>query len=279
LKSRETKSTRNGDQVQSLCRAIALLNCLAESEDNSATLTDLSQQVGLSPSTAHRLLTTLEHERYVHFNLERRQWSVGVQAFVAGCAFIKTRNVVETARPHMRRLMESSGETVNLALRDENEAVFLAQVECRQMMRAFARPGVRASLHCTGVGKAMLSALPDGEVTRILQKIGMPRITAKTISAPSKLREEFVRIRNSGYALDDEETAIGLRCLAAPIFDEGGYPIGALSISGPMARIVDDRLPSLGALVRDTAIAITRDHGGAIMGSKPQSRREGQAAP
>jgi IclR family transcriptional regulator, acetate operon repressor len=105
-----------GDQVQSLVRALSLLNRLSEAEEGGATLTDLAQQVGLPSSTVHRLLTTLEQERYVRFDQEGRLWSVGVQAFISGNAFTKTRSIVGIARPHMRRLMEESGEMVNLAV-------------------------------------------------------------------------------------------------------------------------------------------------------------------
>ena len=112
------------DQVKSLVRALTLLNRLA-STDEGASLSEVAQQVGLSPSTAHRLLTTLEQERYVHFDPERRLWSVGMQAFMAGNAFLRTRSLTGAARPHMRALMEESAETVNLAVEDQYEAVYL----------------------------------------------------------------------------------------------------------------------------------------------------------
>ena len=222
-----------GDQVQSLVRALALLNRIAEASDEGATLTDLAQQVGLPASTAHRLLTTLEQERYVRFNNEGRPWSVGVQAFIIGCAFTKSRSLGALARPHMRHLMENAGETVNLAVEDEGEAVYLAQVECRQMMRVFARPGTRVPLHCSAVGKAILSTVSDKSLSRILHQRGMPRLTVKTITTPSALRAELERVRASGYAVDDEEHAIGLRCIAAPIFDETGAAIGGDLGLGP----------------------------------------------
>ena len=135
-------ATARSDHVQSLVRALGIINQLA-AVDEGMSLTNIAESVRLPPSTVHRLLTTLEQERYVHFDHERRLWSVGVQAFVAGAAFLKTRNLVGVARPYMRALMNESAETVNLAVEDEYEAVYLAQVECRQMMRALARPGAR----------------------------------------------------------------------------------------------------------------------------------------
>jgi IclR family acetate operon transcriptional repressor len=257
-----TKGARSGsDQVQSLVRALTLLNRIAEAPDDGATLSDLAQQVGLPASTAHRLLLTLEQERYVRFQHDRRLWTIGVQAFVAGCGFIKTRSLAGFARPHLRRLMEESGETVNLAGQDEGEAVYLAQVECRQMMRVFARPGARVPMHCSGVGKAILSATSDKAIARILHRRGMPRLTRKTITTPSALKTELARIREQGYAVDDEEHAIGLRCIAAPIFDETGDVLGAVSASGPMARIGEERIAPLGRMVVDAAQAISAEMG------------------
>lgn len=262
-RQRATRSVRTGgDQVQSLVRALSLLNRLSETEEGGATLTDLAQQVGLPPSTVHRLLTTLEQERYVRFDQAGRLWSVGVQAFISGNAFTKTRSIVGIARPHMRRLMEESGETVNLAVEDEGEAVYLAQIECRQMMRAFARPGSRVPLHCSAVGKALLSGVSDQYLAKTLQRHGMPRLTIKTIRSPALLRANLALVRESGYAIDDEEQAVGLRCISSPIFDENADVIAAISVSGPLARIDDSRLVELQKLVRLTSDTISSDLGG-----------------
>ncbi len=255
------KAKGSGDQVQSLVRALALLNRIADSADDGASLTEVAQQVGLPASTAHRLLLTLEQERYVRFSPNRRLWTIGVQAFVTGCAFIKTRSLVGLARPRLRLLMEKSGETVNLAVEDKGEAVYLAQVECRQMMRAFARPGTRVPMHCSAVGKAILSRVSDKSVAKILHQHGMARLTVKTVVTPSALRQELAKVRDLGYAVDDEEHAVGLRCIAAPIFDESGDVIAAVSVSGPMARIGEERVPLLGQMVKEAARAISMEMG------------------
>ena len=255
------KAAEKTDQVQSLVRALSLVNRLAEA-DEGVSLTEAAQQVGLSPSTAHRLLTTLEQERYVHFDAERRLWSVGVQAFVTGNAFLKTRSLVGAARPIMRALMQESGETVNLAVQDQGEAIYLSQVECHQMMRAFARPGGRVPLHCSSVGKALLSAMTDAELGRVLHSRGLARVTVKTINTAAALRANLAEARARGYAVDDEEHAVGLRCVAALIFNENAECLAALSVSGPMARIPDERIPLIGDLVRRQANAITAQLGG-----------------
>src|SRR5260221_6882716 len=259
--NRDAAKSGKAGLFQSLGRGLSLLASLAESPDG-VSLSDLCQQVGLSVSTAHRLLTTLEQQGYVRCHPGTRLWSIGVQAFIVGSAFVKARDLVEIARPRMRSLMEESGETVNFAVLDGGEAVFLAQVECRQMMRALAPPGVRVPLHCSGLGKALLAALPETEVGRILRSHGLPRLTPRTLTTVARLRADLARIREHRYALDDEEHSIGLRCVAAALLDEHGEPVGAVSLSGPAVRLPDERIAILGALVRKTAEAITAAFGG-----------------
>ncbi|MGB0671077.1 MAG: IclR family transcriptional regulator domain-containing protein [Rhodospirillales bacterium] len=259
----ERSSSDRGGQVQSLARALRLMNALTE-EEHGLNLTDLAQKVGLAPSTTHRLLTTLQEMRYVRYDTERSAWTIGVQAFIVGNAFARSRDLIAMARPHMRALMEESGETVNLAVEDQGEAVYMGQVECRQVMRAIAKPGGRVPLHCSGVGKALLAAMPADQVARILQRHGLMRLTDKSIDTPARLRDDLDQTRKAGYAFDDQEHAVGLRCVAAALYDEVGRPMAALSLSGPKARIPDERVPLLGALVIRTAAELTKTLGGRV---------------
>lgn len=248
-------------QVQSLVRALSILNALAESDDGM-TLTEIAGQVKLPPSTAHRLLTTMQYERYVAFDGERTLWFVGVQAFSVGNSFTKNRNLSQIARPYMRALMEDSGETVNLAVADGGEVIFLSQVECRKMMRALVTPGRRALMHCSGVGKALLAFLPDEELSAVIEKHGLPKITERTLVTTRVLKKDLERSRQLGYALDDEEHAVGLRCVAGVVRDETGNPIAALSLSGPAARIPNDRIEQFGLKVRRVCADLSREYGG-----------------
>lgn len=248
-------------QVQSLVRALSILNALAESEDGM-TLTEIAQQVKLPPSTAHRLLTTMQHERYVSFDGERTLWFVGVQAFSVGNSFTKNRNLSQIARPYMRALMEESGETVNLAVADGGEVIFLSQVECRKMMRALVTPGRRALMHCSGVGKALLAFLPEEELHSVVALHGLPKITERTLVTQADLEQDLEHSRQRGYALDDEEHAVGLRCVAGVVRDETGLPIAALSLSGPAARIPNDHIEQLGLKIRRVCADLSREYGG-----------------
>lgn len=256
-----TPAARNDGHVQSLNRAIAILNRVAEAGDGLA-LTDIARDVKLSTSTAHRLLTTLQAQRYVRFDAAHKLWYVGVQAFIAGNGFLKSRDIVEIARPHMRRLREETGETVNLAVIEKGEAVYLAQLESREMMRTFARPGNRVALHCSGVGKAYLATLNDVDLAKYLPRNSLEALTGRTITTLDALRTEIRRIRKAGFALDDEEQASGVRCIASVIYNESGEPACALSVSGPATRLTADHVQTWGTKVKSAAGAITSEIGG-----------------
>jgi IclR family acetate operon transcriptional repressor len=145
---------------------------------------------------------------------------------------------------------------------DAGEAVFISQVESREVMRMIVRLGSRSPIHASGVGKALLANLPEQRVARILQQRGLQRYTERSIDNPTQLHAELQRIRQLGYALDDEEHAVGLRCVASAIFDENGQALAAISLSGPKARITDNRLDELGIAVRQSADEITQALGG-----------------
>jgi IclR family acetate operon transcriptional repressor len=228
------------------------------------TLAEITEKVGLPPSTTHRHLTTMQQERFVRFEAETGTWLIGVQAFLTGSAFIDSRDIVSLARPFMRRLMEESGETVNLAIADEERGhvIYLAQVECRHMMRAISRPGEQIPMYCSAVGKALLAMLPKSSVTSILQKTGLKGVTELTITSPRKLRAELKKIRDDGYAIDDQEHAVGLRCIASVICNEHAEPLAAISILGPLARISDSKIAEFGLIIKEAAAAITTAIGG-----------------
>lgn len=251
----------NDGKNQSLSRALSLLERLAETPDGM-NLTDLSHRLGIPAATAHRLLSTFEEHDFVEQDPELGVWYIGLKAFTVGNAFVQRRDFVAGARPHMQALMERCGETVNLGVIDDGEVVFIGQVESREVMRMIVRLGSRSPVHASGVGKALLAHFGDDRVAAILERRGLGRFTERTIDNPAQLREALETVRARGYALDDEEHAVGLRCVAAPIFDENGQALAAISLSGPKARMVDDRLGELGVAIRQTADEITRSLGG-----------------
>lgn len=258
---KKNPSERSG-QVQSLVRALRLLSVVAKADDG-LTLTETAQRASLPVSSAHRLLSTLQQERFVRFDHERTRWFVGVEAFVAGSGFLRSRDLVAVARPYMRHLMEESGETVSLAVEEGGQAIYLAQVECRQLMRALASPGQRAPLHSSAVGKAMIAFAGEPRKQSLMDNVHLERFTDRTIVRPAAFADAIEEARKRSFAVDDEEYAVGLRCVAAPIFNEAYEAIAAISLSGPKARITDPKLEALAALAQSAATKITRDYGGA----------------
>jgi len=258
--TKDSASTRTG-QVQSLTRALSILNVIAGSS-TGLKLTEISKALKLAPSTTHRMLTTLQEERYVQYDRDSTRWQIGIQAFVTGNCFLSSRDLTSVARPYMRRLMEESGETVNLAISEGDEVIYMAQVESREMMRVYSKPGNRVPLHCSGVGKAILMLMDDGEIERLSLENGLARLTEKTIQSIPELIKELRTSRKLGFAKDDEEHAVGLRCVASVVFDEYAEPFAALSISGPTARISSERLGELGEKVKAISTEITAALGG-----------------
>ena len=159
-----TRIDRDNDStVQSLTRAMQLLELLAE-DDEGFRLVDIAAHSGLSSSTAHRLLTTLEQRRFVQFDRETNLWYVGVRCFSVGAAFGRRRRIAHLALPVMRRLRDSTGESINLGIADLGDIVFVTQVESRELMRAIGKPGFRAPLHGTAMGQAILAAMSEEDV-------------------------------------------------------------------------------------------------------------------
>jgi IclR family acetate operon transcriptional repressor len=249
--------------VQSLNRALRLLELLAE-DDDGYRLVDLAQRAGLSTSTTHRLLTTLEQKRFVQFDREANLWHVGVQCFAVGSAFGRRRSITTLALPVMRRLRDLTGETVNLGLADGGDLVFLTQVESRELMRAMGKPGGRTPLACTALGQSILAAMSDDDITEYLRQHGLPRLTPNSIARPTRLHEVLEEARRAGYAVDHEENAVGLRCVAAVIHNEHRHAIAAVSAAGPTVRVTLRRVPELGAQVIAAAREITLAIGGRV---------------
>jgi len=247
--------------VQALERGLNLLAIIAEADGLS--LTSIAQRAGIAPSTAHRILTTLKANGFVQDD-SHGNYLIGVQAFRVGSAFLRNRKLADVGRSTLRRLMEGSGETANIAIEIESSVVFISQMESHRSIRAFHRPGARGPMHASSLGKAMLAALTDEAVAQKLHRVGMPRLTERTIVDPDALLADLAIIRKRGWAIDDEEQAEGMRCVGSAVYNEHGEVIGALSVSGPTVRVTEERLGELGPMVKRAAAEITERIGGKI---------------
>lgn len=246
--------------VQVLDRSLTLLELVANAD--GAVLTDLAERSGMAPSTVHRLLTSLSGHGMVAHDAETGAWTIGVKAFEIGTAYLRFRKIGTVSRPFLKQLMEDCGETANIAIEDEGDVVFISQVESHAPMRAFFRPGRRGPIHASGIGKAILSTWQDDRVETLLSGRTLQRFTGKTCDTLPALLADIAAIRARGWSIDDEEHTLGMRCVAAPIFDEYGEAIAGISISGPAVRLPDERIATLGPAIRAAADDLTRAMGG-----------------
>jgi IclR family transcriptional regulator, acetate operon repressor len=272
-KTIELKSAANSDPdpkdggVQSVDRALLIIETLAE-DDEGYRLTDLAVRTGLSPSTVHRLLTTLEKRRFVQFDRGESTWHIGAQSFAVGSTFVRRRNFVTQALPYLRKLRDQTRETANLAVIDDGAMVVLTRVESREIMRSVTKVGGRVPMVASGLGKALLATYSEQDVFAIIQRDGMPRLTSKSIVRAGELCKSLHDIRRQGYSVDDEEALIGLRCVSAVVYDDCSEPLAAISVSGEASRVPNDRLPVLGKLLQEVAAELTMALGGTTPNAK-----------
>lgn len=257
---RTLSADAQGATVQALDRGLMLMGALAR--EGAVTLTELSLRIGMPPSSAHRLLVTMQKHGIVEFDEATQTWAIGVEAFRIGSAFAHRTNLIDVAREVMRQLMEETGETANLAIADDGFVVFVSQIESHNPIRAFFGPGARSHMHASGIGKALLAELARRDVEQILQKNGLPDFTPKTLTSPNALFANLELTRARGWSFDDEEHYSGMRCVAAPIHNAYGEPIAGISVSGPTVRFPDHAVAEIGPKVRRAAAEITKLIGG-----------------
>ena len=273
----EPKSNADGDPdprdggVQSVDRALSLIETLAE-DDEGYRLSDLAIRTGLSTSTVHRLLATLEKRRFVQFDRYESKWHVGARSFSVGATFARRRNFTAQAMPYLRKLRDQTRETANLAVVDDESIIVLTRIESREIMRSLTKVGGRVAMVASGAGKAVLATYSDDDVNAIIRRQGMPRLTEKSIVRPSELFRELQVIRRQGYAVDDEEARMGLRCVAAVVYSNCSEPLAAISVSGMTSRMTDDRLPTIGRTVHEVAAELTLALGGVMPPADNETR-------
>lgn len=244
------------ETIQALDRALDVLDVLAGSD--GLTLSELAAKLGQSVATMHRVLATLERRAFVEISADKQEWHVGAEAYRLGSAFLRRHNVVERSRPMMWTLMQETGETSNLGVEKEGSVLFVSQVETHETIRAFFPPGSLSPLHASGIGKALLATYEPDRTERLFRGKTFARFTDKTIGSLEQLREDIEATRHRGYAIDDEERTIGMRCVAAPILNFHGEAIAGISVSGPTHRLSNEKLKDIGERVRKGAATVSR---------------------
>lgn len=251
-------------QVRALERALDILDAFSLTTPE-LTVTRLAERVGLPKSTVIRLVAILVDRRYLERVPDSESLRIGVRAFEIGSVYIQTTSLEAEARPIMARLADETGQTANLGILDRGELVHIAIAAPDRPLRYWATIGKREDAHYTGLGKVLLAALSDEELARHLERHELTRRTEKTITEPGELRAALAGVRRQGYAIDDEESNQGLRCVAAPVIDRSGATIAAVSISGSKAELTDAAMPHyIAAVVRAGRDISVRLGGGAL---------------
>ena len=246
--------------IKSLDRAMEILEHL--SAGSGQTLSALAVDLGQSPATVYRVLVTLGNRGLVELDHADQLWHIGPRAFVIGARFLRRSSLVERARPIMRRLMEATGETANLGVVQDASVLFVSQVETHESIRAFFPPGTLSPLHASGIGKALLAEMPADRLDRFLGAGRLERFTRNTLSDPANLVADLEIIRERGHAIDDEEKNLGMRCIAAPVFDLHGEAVAGISVSGPTVRMSLENTDRLAMSVMEASAALTSAIGG-----------------
>jgi IclR family acetate operon transcriptional repressor len=254
--NREDKLERGG--VQSVQRALDLLEVVARSGGQLA-IGEIATASQLPLPTIHRLLRTLVDRGYMR-QLPDRRYALGFRLVPLGLA--TSAMVGPHVQPVLEGLVDELGETANLAILSGDHAEYVAQVPSRHAMRMFTEVGRRVQLHSTGVGKALLAQLDDARVDAIVGRRGLPTYTPHTLATARDLQQALAEVREQGYAIDEQEQEIGVRCVAVPVA-AGPSSWMAVSISGPVTRMTDDviarAVPSLQATAKALARELTTD--------------------
>jgi len=230
-------------QLHSLDRAVSVLEVLGQS-DAPLSLAEICQRMNLHKSTAHRSLMVLERSALIERTQENR-YRLGLKLYELGNRAVEQIDLRARVQPFFRRLASQVGETVHLSVLQRTSIVYLDKVEPNRRVCLSSKTGTSNPVYCTSMGKAMLAFQPEEIIDEIVARIRFVRYTPKTLTSREALLKALERVRRRGYAIDDEEIELGVRCIGAPIFNENHLAIAAVSVSGPSSRITVQSVPGI----------------------------------
>ncbi|MCX5803734.1 MAG: IclR family transcriptional regulator [Proteobacteria bacterium] len=242
-------------QIKVLDKVLQILG-LFDEKGKELKASELHEKLGLNKSTTFRILNTLAEADYLERDPRSRKYRLGFKLYFLGSLIEGPNEIRKIARPFLEDLLHKCEETVHLTVLHHGEALYLDKIDGKRSVRVVSRVGMRLPAHCSGVGKVLLAALPIESLDRIIKEKGLSRLTDNTITNEKSLKAQLARVRKQGYAIDNEEIEIGLKCIAAPITDSKGNIIAAISVAGPKDRLKEEA--TIIPLVMDTAAGISR---------------------
>lgn len=245
--------------VNSLVRAIRILEAFNQNEKMG--ITGISKKLNLPKSTTHMIVNTLVHEGILEKDINTNNYQLGLKLFELGNRARSNLEIRKVATPYLKDLNEFFDETVHLTILDNYEVLYVECFESTKRLRTYSVIGVRAPLHCTAVGKAIMAFLPDEEIVKVIEEKGLQRFTQNTITEKELLMKELQKIRKLGYAVDNMEHEEGVRCVGAPLWNHTGNVFASISVSGPSQRLGYEKIPDIAKKVMSVANEISRKMG------------------
>ena len=236
---RKSSIQKPSNLVQSVERVANILELVGQNSQGMG-IRDLSLILKLAKGTVHRLLSTLVYMGYVRQDSATKNYFLGLKLLELGNMVTNQLDLIKIAEPVLRGLAEDSGETVHMAILEQNEIVYINKIESEMNaggLKMSSRVGSRTPANSCAVGKVLLSYLSMDELDRLLQATGLSPRTPYTITDPTRLKEHLIAVRKQEYAIDDEENELGIRCVASPVFGDRGNAVSAISASGPAFRV------------------------------------------
>jgi DNA-binding IclR family transcriptional regulator len=253
-------SVGNRQRVQSLARGLKVMEFIAE-QNHPVRLAELSSLLGIEKSSVHRIAKTLEDFGYLRQDRETSGYVLHDQVFALAARLQEKRPIPECARKYLHRLVQKTGETAHLAMLTPDGILHMEHEFGTHPIATTGNFGSSESLHCTAVGKALLSGKEPEEIEAMYASSRLRRFTARTITTLPRLLEECRKVSGKQIAFDNEEFAEGMRCVASPVKNFEGRVVAALAISGPSGRLAKTAMTKAGRIVKDCATELSRELG------------------
>lgn len=252
-------SSDDKSRIQSIGKMMSILECFS-TVNRQLSLAQLAAMSGLPRPTAHRMLSAMKEIGFIEQDARTGSYGLGIRLFELGNIALANMDILREAKPFIDRLSKLSGESSHLGVFNGFEVIVVEREEPADRQSRSIQPNEASPAHCTGVGKALL-AFQRPEVIEQVIAAGLKVYTTTTISTPAALRKALEAIRKRGYAIDDSEHQLWVRCVAAPIRNSSGHVFASVSVTGPADRMTDSKIASLAPLVVQTADSISRQIG------------------
>lgn len=232
--------------LKTLDKALALLEYFSIKEKETAGemgISEINKTLHLGLSTIHRILTTFKARGYIIQNQKTMKYRLGIKLFELGYAVQNVNRLIETIKPYLCQLSQSTGETANLAILEGKEVVYIAKIESSEVLTTNIKVGARLPANCTALGKISLALMPKKEFDNLYEdnKV-LPSLSSNSITSLTELKKHLIKIKKQGYAIDKEEYKTGVNCVAVPIKDKKGKTIAAISLTGPSSRFTLEKI-------------------------------------